>query len=355
MAVGSNRLRRCTLALRRKVCLARRLPGRTRAKRAITKSDTRPVPVVPQEIRAFLVVRNESLRLPFILNYYFEKGVDRIFVLDNCSSDETATIVLGHENTHLFSTSDNFVDKVYWVDHLLRRYGVGHWCVVVDADELLLYPYCDSLSINELCRFLDHTASNAMDCVLLDMYPDVPLDQIRYRRGTDPLQTACWFDAGPFTEVRAGPVYMPAQNLVHDGPERLFGGMRKRVFDANPCLSKVPLVNFTKSMCLSVGTRLVEGARVSEIRGALLHFKYLQDFSDNVQREAVRGQYWQGASEYKRYLSVIGRVPQLNLHDPSSVKYEDSRQLIELGIMKASERLAGFAEGRAPWPKGTFQ
>ena len=306
--------------------MARRLPGRVKAKRAITKSDLRPIPVAPHEIRAFMVIRNEALRLPFILDYYFRKGVDRIFVLDNCSSDETASIVRNCNNTHLFSTGDKFVNKVYWVDYLLRMHGLGHWCVIVDADELLLYPYCENLSLRELCRFLDDTASNAMDCVLLDMYPDAPLDRIRYRSGADPLQTAGWFDGGPFTEVRAGPVYMPGQNIVHDGPERLFGGMRKRVFDANPCLSKIPLVNFTKSMFLSVGTHLVEGGRVSDIRGSLLHFKYLQDFSENVQREAARGQYWKGASEYKRYLSVIERLPQLNLHHPSSIntKHADS-------------------------------
>jgi glycosyl transferase family 2 len=336
-------IRRCKLALRRKVCLARRVPGRVKAKRTIAKADLRAVPVAPDEIRAFLVVRNEALRLPFVLDYYFAKGIDRIFVLDNRSSDETPSIVLERDNTHLFSTGDNFANKAYWVDHLLRIYGIGHWCVIVDADELLIYPYCESLSLADLCRFLDDTSSNAMDCVLLDMYPEVPLTQIGYRSGTDPLQAASWFDGGPFTEVGAGPVYMPGQNIVHDGPERLFGGMRKRVFDANPCLSKIPLVKFTNSMFLSVGTHLIEGAHVSDIRGALLHFKYLQDFSDNVQREAARGQYWKGASEYKRYWSVVGSVPQLNLHNSSSIKYENSRQLVELGIMKASEQLARHA------------
>ena len=66
-----------------------------------------------------------------------------------------------------------------------------------------------------------------------------------------------------------------------------------------------------------------------------------------MQREAVREQYWKGASEYKRDWTVVGREPQLNLHHPASIRYENSRQLVDLGIMKGSERLAHYATGQA--------
>jgi hypothetical protein len=39
-----------------------------------------------------MVVRNEALRLPFMLQHYFERGVDRIFVFDNDSTDDTQSI-----------------------------------------------------------------------------------------------------------------------------------------------------------------------------------------------------------------------------------------------------------------------
>jgi len=39
------------------------------------------------EILLFLVVRNKAMRLPYLFEYYFSKGVDRIFVIDNGSTD----------------------------------------------------------------------------------------------------------------------------------------------------------------------------------------------------------------------------------------------------------------------------
>ncbi len=35
------------------------------------------------EIRLFAIVRNEALWMPYFLDYYFQRGVDRMFILDN--------------------------------------------------------------------------------------------------------------------------------------------------------------------------------------------------------------------------------------------------------------------------------
>src|ERR1700730_13092970 len=77
-----------------------RFVARYAAARKITRIDNRNIPLARTEIRAFMIVRNESLRLPFMLQYYFERGVDRIFVLDNDSLDDTRSIVLSFNNTH---------------------------------------------------------------------------------------------------------------------------------------------------------------------------------------------------------------------------------------------------------------
>jgi hypothetical protein len=312
----------------------------------ISRIDKRTIPLSPElELRGFMVVRNESLRLPFMLRYYFERGIDRIFVLDNDSSDNTQSIVLSFDNTHLFHTKDIYAHQATWIDLLLRRYGVGYWCLVADADEMLIYPDCETVSLRQLCNFLDRESFTALDCVLLDMYPDRALSKIKYEQGTDPLQIASWFDSPSYCEGFAGMHYLHDQNIFYEGLPRLFGGVRKRAFDANPCLSKVPLVRFDNSVFLSPGAHFIQGARLADLRGALLHFKYLDDFPQNVKQEVMRGQRSFGNDlEYNRYLAALSRFPDLCLHADLSVRFSDSAQLVNLGIMKRSRAYGSFIE-----------
>jgi hypothetical protein len=321
---------------------AKRFAARHAAARKIKRIDDRNIPLARTEIRAFMIVRNEALRLPFMLQHYFERGVDRIFVLDNDSTDDTRSITLSFDNTHLFHTKDIFGHKAAWVDLLLRRYGDGCWCLVLDADEMLVYPDFEIVSLRELCNFLDRESFDALDCVLLDMYPDRPLTEIKYTQGTDPLQIASWFDKPSYIEWAAGPSHWHEWNILHQGPLRLSGGTRERVFGVQACLSKIPLVKFRNSMALSLGAHLIEGARVADLRGALLHFKFLDDFAANVQREIAREQYWNNAQEYKGYGAVLSLDPNLNFMSPFSEKFVSSSQLITLGIMKTSMRFANI-------------
>jgi hypothetical protein len=332
-------------ALRKAIYLrkfaAKRFVARLSAARKITRMDDRNIPLDPTEIRAFMVVRNEALRLPFMLRHYFKRGVDRIFVLDNDSTDDTQSIALSFDNTHLFHTKDIFAHKGAWVDLLLRRYGGGCWCLVLDADEMIVYPDFEIISLRELCHFLDRRSFDALDCVLLDMYPDRPLTEVKYTREADPLLIASWFDKASYTEFDAGPSDWHASNILHQGPSRLLGGMRERVFGVQACVSKLPLVKFRNSIALSLGAHLIQGARVADLRGALLHFKFLDDFAANVRREIAREQYWNKAQEYKGYGAALSLDPNLNLMSPISEKFTSSSQLVALGVMRTS---ASFME-----------
>jgi hypothetical protein len=325
---------------------AKRFLARQAAARKIKRIDDRNIPLTRMEIRAFVIVRNESLRLPFTLRHYFEMGVDRIFVLDNDSTDDTQSIALSFDNTHLFHTQDVLPNKGAWVDVLLRRYGNDCWCLVLDADEIIVYPDFEIVSLRELCNFLDRESFDALDCVLLDMYPDRPLSEIKYTQGTDPLQIASWFDKPSYTEFGAGRWYSHEWNIFHQGPLRLSGGVRERVFGVQACVSKVPLVKFQNSIFLSHGTHLIQGARVADIRGALLHFKFLDDFAAKVQREIARERYWNKAQEYKGYGAVLSHDSNLNFMSPLSEKFGNSSQLVALGVMKTSTKFSEYSAKR---------
>ncbi len=42
-----------------------------------------------------------------------------------------------------------------WAGALLWRFGRGHWCATVDADELLVYPHHDTRPLPDLTAHLD--------------------------------------------------------------------------------------------------------------------------------------------------------------------------------------------------------
>jgi hypothetical protein len=211
---------------------------------------------------------------------------------------------------------------------------------------MIVYRDFEIVSLKELCNFLDGECFDALDGVLLDMYPDKPLSEISYTQGTDPLQIASWFDKPSYIEFGTGPWYSHDWNILHQGPARLLGGTRKRVFRVEACVSKVPLVKFRNSIALSKGAHLIQGARVADLRGALLHFKFLDDFALKAQRESAREQYWNKAQEYKDYVSVLGRDPNLTFMSPISEKFVRSSQLVTLGIMKTSTRFVEYGATR---------
>ena len=98
-------------------------------------------------------------------------------------------------------------------------------------------------------------------------------------------------------------------------------------------------------MFLSRGTHWIQGGRVADLRGALLHFKYLDDFPQNVKQEVMRGQRSFGNDlEYNRYLAALSRFPDLCLHADLSVRFSDSAQLVNLGIMKRSRAYGSFIQ-----------
>ena len=55
----------------------------------MVRLDAHAIPHDKNEIRFFATMRNEGLRLPYLLDYYRQLGVKRFFIVSNGSTDET--------------------------------------------------------------------------------------------------------------------------------------------------------------------------------------------------------------------------------------------------------------------------
>ena len=70
------------------------------------------------------------------------------------------------------------------------------------------------------------------------------------------------------------------------------------------------------------------------LTGTLLHFKFFSDFVERAALEAGRAEHFEGAAQYRCYHEVLANEPALGLWYPGSVRYDNSRQLVELGLIR---------------------
>ncbi len=309
-----------------------------RKRRELTEVVNRTRAIRPKDILVFSTLRNERIRLPFFLKYYRDLGVSHFFIVDNGSDDGGREYLAEQEDVSLWSTNASYKSAhfgVDWLNWLQRKYADGHWTLVVDPDEFLVYPFCDTRPLRALTDWLDASDVRSFGAMLLDMYPKGSLDAQPYREGQDPFDIACWFDSGN---------YMIQKNNFY-GNLWIQGGPRTRAFFQDdpkraPALNKIPLVKWDKNYAYlsSTHTILPRGLNLvydewggEKASGCLLHAKFLDTFSAKAEEELQRGQHYAGSHEYRAYQQHLKDNP--DLWCKWSEKYINWRQLEILGIM----------------------
>lgn len=300
----------------------------------LQRVDHRGIAPGPGDLLCCLVVRNEVRRLPFFLTYYRKLGISTFLVVDNDSDDTTLAYLQEQADVRVWHSAFSFKQANFgsaWFELLLRRHGMGHWCLIVDIDELLYFPGCEHRKLPDLCRVLDRKGKEAFPVVLLDMYSDRPAGQVVDRPGQDFREVCPWFDRAFYTtrQEHAGPF---ANQTLY------FGGVRNRVFgpDTPFLLSKVPLLKYGPDTLLAGGQHWSNCtlARMAAERGCLLHFKFMSTFHNYVAGEIERKQHYQDAMQYQAYHRALSREQGLEFyHSRHSVRLEDSTQLLRLGVM----------------------
>ena len=309
-----------------------------RKRRELTLVSDRTARIRPGDILVLSTFRNEDVRLPWFLDYYRGLGVSQFLMVDNGSTDGGGAYLAEQPDVSLWSTGASYKRARFgadWLNWLARRYGVGHWCLTVDPDELLVYPFCDTRPLRALTDWLDASSIRSFPAMLLDMYPKGPLDAQPYERGTDPLAIAQWFDSGNYTIER---------NTTH-GNLWIQGGPRARTFFADepwraPALNKVPLVKWDRGTVYASSTHhlLPRGLNLvydewggEKASGLLLHTKFLDTFGAKAAEELERRQHYAGSAEYRAYAETLADNPDLWCR--WSERYINWRQLEVLGLM----------------------
>lgn len=317
----------------------RRLLFRALRKRGeLTVIVDRTAQIAADDILCFLTVRNEYQRLPYFLKHYRDLGVHHFFVVDNDSTDQTNAYLSDQADVSLWSTSHSYRLSRFgmdWLTALQITYAHGHWCVTVDADELLIYPNWQSRDLSALAAWLEQSERPNMGAIMLDMYPDGPVSGATCNLGQDPLAILKWFDAGNY-QIR---VQAKMKNLwIQGGPRlRQFFGSDPR---KGPTLNKVPFVKWNRRFVYNSSTHNMLPRRLNEIyatdggeltSGALLHTKFLSTVVNRSTEEQNRKQHFENSVLYDAYYTAVAQDP--TLRSPYSTRYLGWRQLEAFGII----------------------
>lgn len=313
-----------------------------RSRHGLTPITDRTDSIKPSDILVFTTLRNERARLPFFLSYYRQKGITQFLMVDNASSDGSRDFLADQPDVSLWTTRASYKAARFgmdWLGWLLIRYGHGHWCLTVDPDEFLIYPFCDTRPLSALTDWLDAHETPSFPAMLLDMYPKGPFDARPYAEGEDPFQTARWFDSGNYMISRNG----------RYGNLWIQGGPRARMFfpdnpRAAPALNKIPLVRWDRRYAYVSSTHMLLPKRLNRVfeteggeraSGLLLHTKFLSTLSDKVKEELARKQHYADSREYIAYARHGGTQP--DLWCAASQEYLNWRQLEILGLMSKGD------------------
>jgi hypothetical protein len=332
---GLRRLRRRWVERR-----SPRLGWRDRAAgRQLELVQDRAAAIAPGEILLVTCLRNELARMPAFVSYYRRLGVSHFLVVDNGSTDGFPDWAAGQPDMSVWRTEASYKDAEFgmlWVNDLLRRYGRGHWCVVVDPDEFVVYPDIETRDLAALTTALDGNRQPCMPALLLDTYSDKPLAETVLAFGDDPFSICPYFDRDGYVQSRG----WGDGTWIRGGP-RLRAHFHDRPTEA-PALNKIPLIRWKRGYHYRSSTHDVYPRRLNRTRtereaaitAALCHFKLVATLEDKASEEANRGQHYGSGREYARYRQAGGEA--VFMVPGISVRFEDSGQLARLGLISAA-------------------
>ncbi len=309
-----------------------------RRRHQIKAHQDRTAQITPDMILAFTTARNEAIRLPYFLDHYRRLGVGHFFIVDNNSTDDSLAYLSQQPDVSVWTTTYSYKASrfgVDWLNWLQRKYAHNHWCLTVDADEILIYPHIDTRPLPALTEWLDRCGRKSFGAFMLDMYPQGPLDGTPYQPGDDPFDILEWFDAGNYSYIRQPEL----QNLWGQG------GVRARQFfhsepERAPTLTKVPLIKWHWRYAYVSSTHSALPRHLNHVydstggemtSGVLLHTKFLHTIVTRSAEEKRRKQHFENSALYDDYYDRLTESPQLWCE--TSTRLSGWRQLEAVGLM----------------------
>jgi hypothetical protein len=215
---------------------------------------------------------------------------------------------------------------VAWQMALLAHHAQCSWALVADIDEFLVWPGCEQERLSDLCARLDAAGHDAAMALMVDMYPQGPLDDADFGR-TPPFEAAQWFDRQPVLPWRLGSgSFSQGGTWVSAVRHRLLPGSPPNHYTAQ----KLPLMRYRPGVRLSEGLHYASGLLPAAEPVFFAHFKYHRGFRAKVELEVARRQHFNNAEEYRKYRALWAEARGMMFDPAHSRRYEDSHSFADL-------------------------
>lgn len=280
------------------------------------------------------VVRNGEFYIQEFIEHYLSLGFKHIFFIDNGSTDSTVSIAAQYDHVSVYRCPLPFKHyKDAMRSYLLNRFSYGRWCLLADIDEFFDYPYRESIDLAQLINYFNQRQDSAVLLQMLDMYPDCNIQDLGNRPHQSVRDAHQFFEVATITK-QAFPSRFDYK-ITNPNIKLHYGGVRKRLFGADPLLSKLALVK-PSWPSYQVNPHWRSSAKVSDISCVLFHYKYTDSFPDLVETAISEKQYYRDSHEYMDYHEAMKQADRVSFCGHDSVKIKDLSQLLSLGLIQVS-------------------
>ena len=253
-----------------------------------------------QGVIVISIVKNESVRIPWFLNYYRGLGVKEFIFIDNGSEDTTveyllqqADVLLYHSDPSSYASSRS---GRLWINEIVLKHALGRWALVVDSDELISWPNCETEKLPGLVKYAERLGLKRIFTPLIDAYADAPVIQLPAYVPGEPFGAMCpWID--PVSGAKAR-ILKDRRLMLHSGPRLRY---LSDSLSPPPLMTKQTLYYVEHNGYSHVNSHFDNTVQPSPLVAPLLHYKFLPNFSKKIDEAIQDGQHWEGAAEFKDY------------------------------------------------------
>lgn len=280
-----------------------------------------------KDIILICLVKNDIIRIKKFYEHYRNLGIKCFTFIDNDSTDGTFEYLSNLNPISLLRVKDKYttINRQAWINKVMNMYGYNHTFLIVDSDEFLYYPDCESINIT---KYLTNKNDNRIRALMLDMYTDKKFLNNDKSLELEFMKKYCYFDKDGYKRVK---------DIRFD---LIIGGVRERVFNKyepiTPYLIKYPIMEY------KIGD-VFYNSHFSlpyyknfghDIYMVLLHYKFLPSDLDKIRIRVQDKNYTMNSIEYRAYLKAYNENPDLKFINSNSVKLTSSKDLFKLEIIK---------------------
>ena len=303
----------------------------------------------PDAVVVVALVRNGAYYLDAFLRHYRGLGAAQFVFCDNGSTDETLDRVRAEPDTVLLQSTLRWGE----VENLFRRhaaetFAAGRWCLFADMDEIFDFPGADRIGLRGLAAYLRSNGYTALVAQMLEMFPDAPLSEMA---GLSYDQALARFTHYDLRRIEARAYHDPTLDFAwflrdntigSDAIQVMFGGVRKRVFDEDCCLTKHPLIRVDGQTVPGLHPHCAANVACADMTALIRHYKFAGDPVARDRDTLARGAIAHG--EDRKRLERFSDRPELTLWSDAARRFDGLDSLADQGFLVRSPAFAEFLE-----------